>query len=146
MKSLISVSARYCNLGLEEVYKDDLENDGRNPDRDSLSCLNGKTNLNYLDVTGNLNLKWINYISDLSQKMRTFYASGCENLVGQSVREISKIILSSTSWSLPDRYRIFLSSDERIDYLNLNLSDNSNEFLALQNNLELKALRLDRES
>ena len=64
MKSLISVSARYCNLGLEEVYKDDLENDGRNPDRDSLSCLNGKTNLNYLDVTGNLNLKWINYISE----------------------------------------------------------------------------------
>ena len=145
MNDLIVVSAEYCNLGAEEIYDDNLPNDGRNPDTDSISCLQGKSKLKEIRLTDNGNLKWINYISNLDSNLFCLVCSGCESLVGESVRDIKEIILSSAVWYLPEKYNIYLSTDERIDYLNKGLTDASYEFLALENSTNLRALRLDRK-
>ena len=145
MNDLITVNAELCDLGAEEKYDDDLPGDGRNPDKDSLSCLKGKNKLSQIKLSTNKNLKWINYISNLDRNLKMFDCSSCESLVGESVRDIKEIILSSAVWYLPEKYNIYLSTDERIDYLNKGLTDTSDEFLALENNTDLYALRLDRK-
>ena len=40
MQDIITLYCNNCNLGSKEIYNDNLENDGKNPETDSLSCLN----------------------------------------------------------------------------------------------------------
>ncbi len=145
MQGLISLYARDCNLGLAEVYDETLDSNGRNPEIDSLSCLQGKRKLSVLDLRSNSQLKWIDYISDLDSDMKTFEIGGCENLVVSAIINIRDIILSSMYRGVPSKYEVYLSTPERADFINKGLNDSSNEFLALKNNQELKALRLDRK-
>ena len=143
MQKLISVYASNCNLGLNEIYQDDLENDGRNPETDS--CLQGKAYLSHLDFSNNKNLKWVNYIDSLIKSLDYISFWNCEEIIGNSIKDITDIILSAGNRSIPQKYQIYLSTNERLDYLDFGLQDSSEEFLALKDSLELKALRLDRK-
>ncbi len=70
-------------LGNGEVISSDLPNEGKNELTDALSSLSNKTNLYYLRLTGNENLRWIEYIEDLSN-IRYLYLDGCTNLANVS--------------------------------------------------------------
>ena len=143
MNLLEKLDASDCDLGRYEKYSDELENKGKNELTDSLVSLKGKKNMNIIRLRNNVNLKWVDYLSDFPLKMKVIALDNCKSLVGTSLRKIADIYLSSTSHSVGEEFDKYLYDDERIDYKSQGLNDYSEEIDTLYNNEELKALRLD---
>ena len=82
-KGLAYLYANNNLLGEDELNNSELENGGKNNLTDALSSLSNKTNLYYLRLTGNVNLKWVEYIKDLTN-IKYLYLDGCTNLANVS--------------------------------------------------------------
>ena len=76
-------------LGTNEIYSTDLENNGKLESRDALASISNKSNLYYLNLSGNVEIKFIEYISNLN-KLRFLKLGGDTKLVNVvSIKNIS---------------------------------------------------------
>ena len=144
MKNLSNLYAYFCNLGANEIYDTSLENNGKNKEIDALYSISELKNIEILSLRNNINLKWIEYISNY-EKLSELTLANNENMTNESFVKIKDIALKlgSTKCNYPSKYSKLLNSDERKDLKDANLSNDSEEYLALLNNKNLKQLRLD---
>ena len=134
MMNLHKLIASSCNLGAGEIYNSEQEEHGKNAESDALSYISDNRVLSYLDIKRNANLVWIDYIEN--KNFTDLYLSGCKNLAFESVKKIKDIYID-------EKYLSLFNSSDRIDYLNLNLTNDSEEIQILYDNLDVKSLRLD---
>ena len=144
MKNLSNLYASFCNLGADEIYDTSLENNGKNKEIDALYSISELKNIEILSLRNNTNLKWIEYISNY-EKLSELILANNENMTNESFVKIKDIVLKmeSTKCNYPSKYSKLLNSDERKDLKDANLNNDSEDYLALLNNKNLKQLRLD---
>ena len=76
-------------LGINEIYDTNLENNGKLESRDALTTIADKSKLYYLNLTGNVELKFIEYIYNLNN-LRYLRLAGNTKLVNVvSIKNIS---------------------------------------------------------
>ena len=135
---------------MTQTGDDDDDNNDDNDDNDDNeyeSTLNNCTFIGdeyMIGLRDNTNLKWIEYISNY-EKLSELTLANNENMTNESFVKIKDIALKigSTQCNYPSKYSKLLNSDERKDLKDANLSNDSEEYLALLNNKNLKQLRLD---
>ena len=144
MNSLIYLDASYCNLGANEIYDTNLDNSGRNEASDALSAIDNLNNISKLYLSNNINLKWVDYIVNYDA-LQTLSLANNNSMTNESFINIKAIVLKlkGVNCSYPSKYEKLLNSNERMDLVDSNLTNSSEEYLALMNNTSLKQLRLD---
>ena len=147
MNDLTYIHSNNNNLGDNEVYNEDLENNGKNEQEDAISSLKNKAKLYYVRLENNTNLKWIGYLENCTS-IRYLYLANNENFINSEVSKIKEIYntCESQNRSIASKYNILLNSAERIDYTNLDLTDDSIEIEALMNNTTCTQLNLTGNS
>ncbi len=147
MSNLTYLHSNDNNLGANELYNEDLENNGKNEKEDAVSSLQNKAKLYYIRLENNTNLKWIGYLENCTS-IRYLYLANNENFINSEVSKIKEIYntCGSQNRSIASKYNILLNSAERIDYTNLDLTDASIEIEALMNNTTCTQLNLTGNS
>lgn len=147
MTELTEIYAWNCNIGANEIYNTELEDAGKNIDTDALSKIGNNKKLSIIDLSRNVNLKWIEYISQNS--LAKLQLAGCTNLVTDSVRKIKDVYNSITNpfyKSIENKYLSLFNTSNRIDYKDMGLTNSSMEFEMLYNNKDVTSLRLDNNN
>ena len=144
-KNMINLKALYAannKLGIDEIYNIDLENDGKNELADAISGLSNKTNLTYVDLKNNADLKWIDYLKE-NVNIRNLYLDGCNNLVGDSVSNIRDILIGCKgNYTIPSKYSLALLGDD-IETLDLSKQKiNKDNFATLKGYTNIKKLNI----
>jgi len=135
MNQLYNIMATYNNLGIDEIYDatasithDDPDIDrGKDSTKDALASLQGKTSIYNIALEGNVNLKWVGYISGCTGLKRLTFGNGtnatdCLNMVDSEVSKIKNVYYGATERkSLPGKYWMSLLSSTDTD-LEINLS------------------------
>lgn len=146
MTKLKELYAHACNLGNDEIYNTNLENNGMDSSRDALADLENISTLETVYLYSNDNLKWISYISNNSG-ITSLNCNNNTNLVKSDVAKMKNIYnnLTTRNSAFHSKYLALFNSDEMADYMGYeeNLTNDSDEILALLNNTEIKYLRLD---
>ena len=151
MTRLTLLYAFSCKLGDDEVYDTALPDNGMDANSDALSPLSRLTSLESLNIQDNTNLKWLSYINT-NTHLFSLVCSNNTNMVKSDVAKIKNIFsgLSSDSRStgIPSKYLSLFNSEETVDYLGyeINLTNDSDEILALLDNTDVQYLRLDGNS
>ena len=137
MNNLISLYVNKNDLGKNEKFlgideDKDNEDDGKNEITDGLASLKNKKNLVRLRVTGNTNLKWVDYIEGCSS-LKSLYLEDCPNLNRGSVTRISKIWYNMriVDKKINSTFEECFQAEDILNYKNLTESDS--RLLAIRN-------------
>ena len=110
-----------------------------------ITALEEKTKLNYLNLNSNVNLQ--NVIALKSNTGITeLHLAGNNNMLITDVRQLSNIIANCRIIELPSKYYAVLEGSTRREYRNLNLTDSSDEILALEGDTTCEELSLEGNS
>ena len=117
------------------------ENDSNRSENDSLKSLENLQQLYYLNIYGNSELKYLNYISNLKE-LRYMYAKECKKINVESLQEISNIVKQCVKFTIDGKYDlVFLDNKSEI-----NLSNQAIEkdiFYSLENKENIEVLNLE---
>ena len=125
LENMANLNYLYCsynNLGANEEYNPlgdgtDEEN-GKDEVNDSLVSLKNKTNLLYLNLLGNVNLKWVGYLENDTALKYLYFGNGtdsgsCINMVDTEVGKLRNILKScGQNKSYPGKYWLSLLDTE----------------------------------
>ena len=131
---LSNLYADSCNLGANETEECNEEN--------ALYVLGKCTNLNYIGLRNNIELKHVNYLKNNKRNYSYIYLSGDSKILANEIGEIRLMLLKATSYSCESKYADIINGTEKIDLTRMDLNDDSEKFLALKNNTNLKSLNL----
>ena len=147
MENLRKLLVGDCGLGKNEVYDVRLDNNGKNSLNDALASLENKNYLNYCDLSNNVNLKWISYLSNDLGLSKLFLSENTNIVLSDMVgmKDVYLRIDEESRKSFPTKYLSLFNTSDLIDYKGYekNLSNNDTEILALLNNEDVEYLRLD---
>ena len=146
MSKLKAFNAYNNQLGLNEIYDNSLSNLGKDEENDSLVALKDKFNLTSLDLSYNVNLKWISYIKDCSSTFLSLKLNNCDDLVLKDLTEIRNIWYKAEMKSINSDKLIAFNSDDVISLATKNLNDESDEIKSLYNNNVCEKLSLEGNS
>ena len=131
MQNLNYLNASNCNLGANEIFDTSLENYGKNEQLDALAPLSNIYNLSELNLSNNRNLKWIAYLKN-DNRFTTLYLNNCPNFIASDVSSIKNIYNSAEKRIIDSKFLKYLNTSKIYDYSDSNLTDTSEEILALQ--------------
>ena len=132
LSKLETLYAMECDLGKNEVYDTEIADKGKNSEN-ALYDLQYLSSIKYLDLRYNENLKYISYIKN-NTSLQNLYLSGNKNFVVSEVVEIKNLYnsISKLTKNLDNMYSKYLNTSKIYDYNSCNLSDTSDEILALE--------------
>ena len=125
-----------CNLGNEETNV-------MNENEDSIASLKNKSNLYYMNLEYNINLKWISYIQE-NKNINNIFLAGCESIYGDDLGKIKSIIMNCNErYTISSKYSLLLL-DENTTRLDLKSQTLELEnFKTLKTYKKINYLRLD---
>ena len=131
---LSNIYADSCNLGANETEECNEEN--------ALYVLGKCTNLHDVYLKNNTELKHVNYLKNNKRDYSYIYLSGNFKILTNEIGEIRLILLKAIQYSCESKYTDIINGTEKIDLTRMDLKDDSEKFLALKNNTNLKSLNL----
>ena len=143
MSKLKNLNAYNNQLGLNEIYDSSLPNLGKDEENDALVALKNKVGLTSLDLSYNINLKWISYIKDCSATFESLKLNNCDALIIKDLTEIRNIWYTAEMKSINSDKLIAFNSDDVISLAMKNLNDESDEIKSLYNNSVCEKLSLE---
>ena len=150
-----SKNLTYLCMNQNQLGKDLDKNDEININTDGLSVLANVTgnsysdysytpvfpNLNYLNIYGNSDVVWIDYVKSYSN-LKYFYLIGCGKLNTDSLTNMKSKLKSITGYSLDNKYSLIMM-DENSTLLNLSSQKiEKSVFLGLKNYSKVVELNL----
>lgn len=150
-----SKNLTYLCMNQNELGKDLDKDDEININTDGLSVLANVTgnsysdylytpvfpNLNYLNIYGNSDIVWIDYVKSYSN-LKYFYLRGCGKLNTDSLTNMKSKLKSITGYSLDNKYSLIMM-DENSTLLNLSSQKiEKSVFLGLKNYSKVVELNL----
>lgn len=130
MNNLKYIRANDNNLGVNEVYDVEIEEYGKS-ENDALKSLENKEKITFLSLANN-KIRWIDYIVNNSNYQQ-LYLLGNTNFVIASVSKIGEVYAkpNSTYKNIDSKFENYLNTSEIIKYVNMNLTDSSEEITYL---------------
>ena len=117
------------------------ENDIQDEERDVLSILKNKNELEFLNLSNNVELKWVEYLENL-KKINNLYLSNNIKMNGASLSKLMQVIKQcGSNYSIPPEYSLLLLGDATVIDLS-NQTITKDNFLLLKNKSQITHLNL----